>query len=1049
MDAMHSWLSSLLPPRFISAITSLVLISVVTIASEPPHFETEVRPILREYCFDCHGAVEELEGGLDLRLVHRMVSGGDSGEAVVPGDPDASLLLSRIREGDMPPGEARVPDEKIAVLEAWIQGGAPTLREEPSELAPGIPITEEERNYWAYQPIADVTVPTAVDDVGAHSPIDALIAAEMPAGVSFSAEADRFTLVQRVYNDLLGLPPNAEQIEVVLQDTDPQWFERLVDQLLNSPHYGERWARHWLDAAGYADSDGYTAADSNRDWSWRYRDYVTNALNADKPFNEFIHEQLAGDELAGAKQGDWTPRQIELLTATGFLRMAADGTGSGDDSPEARNKVIADTLQIVCTTLLGSSVHCAQCHDHRYDPISHADYFALRAVFEPGLDWQAWNPPASRLVSTATVDDLAAAAKIESDVTSVAADRERQQSTFIQEVYEQELQKFEEPLRTQLRTAYETPAANRDAQQNELLASNPSINISPGVLYQYRPEAAAELTKFDTKIAELRALKPVDQLIQAFVEPAGHLPVTHLFHRGDFNQPKQEIQPGALTVASAEGARVNFPLDDPELPTSGRRLAFANWLTAESNPLTARALVNRIWMHHFGKGIAATPGEFGKLGDPPTHPKLLDWLASDFVSSGWSLKHLHRQILNSTAWRQSSLRRPECETLDAENRFYWRKSLQRVDAETLRDSMLTASGSIDLKLFGPCVAVAEDETGQVRVDVNQPRRSIYAHVRRSQPVGMLQAFDAPVMGINCDVRTVSTVAPQSLMMLNGAFVLEQANLVADRAVARVAESAPAIDETVASTLAQTPGPMWNFGTGDVDDEKGLIRTFVALPHYTGTTWQGGPTAPDPEFGWVILHAAGGHPGHLGRPAIRRWTAPADGHLSVTGTLSHASENGDGIRARVISASGPQGMWQANNMTLETPVSAFTVHAGESVDFVTDCLENESSDSFNWPLQLTFTPSGGDPQMHDSVKGFRGPETDLRLLPAQINAAWEIVLSRPASNSELELAVQFASNQLTLMSRSANGTVSGRSRGQQVLVNVCQMLLNSNEFLYIE
>lgn len=1046
---MHSWLSSLLPHRFISAISSVALISVTTIASESPHFETDVRPILREFCFDCHGAVEELQGGLDLRLVHRMVSGGDSGEAVVPGDPDASLLLSRVRDGDMPPGEAIVPEEKIAILEAWIQGGAPTLRAEPSELGPGIPITEEERNYWAYQPIADVPVPTDVDDAGVRSPIDALIAAEMPAGVSFSAEADRFTLIQRVYNDLLGLPPTAEQIEVVLNDTDPHWFEHLVDQLLTSPHYGERWARHWLDAAGYADSDGYTASDSNRDWSWRYRDYVTNALNADKPFDEFIHEQLAGDELAGPKLGDWTPRQIELLTATGFLRMAADGTGSGDDSPEARNKVIADTLQIVCTTLLGSSVHCAQCHDHRYDPISHADYFALRAVFEPGLDWQAWSPPASRLVSTATAADVAAAAKIESEVASIAADRERQQSTFIQEVYEQELQKFEEPLRSQLRTAYETPAANRDADQKQLLASNPSINISPGVLYQFRPDAAAELTKFDNKIAELRALKPVDQLIQAFVEPAGHLPVTHLFHRGDFNQPKQEIQPGALTVASPEGSRVNFPLDDSELPTSGRRLAFAKWVTAKGNPLTARAIVNRIWMHHFGTGIAATPGEFGKLGDPPTHPKLLDWLARDFVSNGWSLKHLHRQILNSTAWRQSSLRRPECETLDAENRFYWRKSLQRVDAETLRDSMLAVSGHIDLKLFGPSVPVAEDETGQVRVDVNQPRRSIYAQVRRSQPVGMLQAFDAPVMGVNCDVRTVSTVAPQSLMMLNGAFVLEQANLVAERAVARVADSASAADETVASVLAQIPDPMWNFGTGEVDDEQGVIRTFVALPHYTGTAWQGGPTTPDPHFGWVILHASGGHPGHAGHPAIRRWTAPADGQLSITGTLNHTSENGDGIRGRVISASGLQGMWQAKHITLETLVNAFTVQAGESVDFVTDCLENESSDSFNWPLHLTFTPSGGDPQVHDSVSGFRGPEADLRLLPAQINAAWEIVLSRPASEAELELALQFASNQLTLMSRSADGTASGRSRGQQVLVNVCQMLLNSNEFLYIE
>ncbi|WDQ17765.1 PSD1 and planctomycete cytochrome C domain-containing protein [Rhodopirellula sp. P2] len=1004
---------------------------------------------MREFCFDCHGAVEELEGGLDLRLVHRMVSGGDSGEAVVPGDPEASLLLQLVRDGEMPPGEAHVSDEKIAVLEAWIGAGAKTLREEPKHLDPGIPITEEERNYWAYQPIADVPVPTDVRDKRIRSPIDALIAAEMPAGLTFSDEADRSTLVQRVYNDLLGLPPTIEQIEPWLQSAEPLWFENLVDQLLRSPHYGERWGRHWLDAAGYADSDGYTVADSNRQWAWRYRDYVTNAFNDDKPFDEFIHEQIAGDELAGLKQGDWTPRQVELLTATGFLRMAADGTGSGDNSPEARNKVIADTLQIVCSTLLGSSVHCAQCHDHRYDPISHADYFALRAVFEPVLDWQAWKPPAGRLVSLATEQDRAAAAKMESEVSRVAAERASQQAVFIQEVFEQELLKFEEPLRSQLRAAYETSKDKRDAEQNKLLANHPSINITAGVLYQYRPEAAAKLKEYDAKIADLRAQKPVEQFVQAFVEPADHVPVSHLFHRGDFNQPKQVIEPAALTVASAEGAQVKFPVNDPELPTTGRRLAFAKWLTDESNPLTARAIVNRMWMHHFGRGIVATPGEFGLLGDKPTHPELLDWLASDFVEHGWSLKRLHRQILTSMAWRQSSLRHLKGETMDAENRFYWRKSLQRVDAEILRDSMLAVSGSLDLTLHGPPVEVAEDETGQVRVDVNQPRRSIYARVRRSQPVGMLQTFDAPVMGVNCDVRPMTTVAPQSLMMLNGAFVLEQAALVADRAIERVAETALIGDPVLASWVPELPPLAWRYGSGRVDAEAGMVQAFVDLPHFTGTSWQGGPTVPDAVFGWSILNAGGGHPGDPAHPAIRRWTAPADGQLHIAGTLQHGSANGDGVRSRIFSSSGLKGDWQSRNRKVETPVAAFAVQSGEMIDFVTDCITNETSDSFTWSLELTFTPIDATPVIHDSVAGFQGPESDLQLLPAQINAAWEIVLSRPASEAELEMSLRFTSDQLVLMSHDLQGTPPGRSRGEQVLVNLCQMLLNSNEFLYIE
>ncbi|QDS93790.1 Planctomycete cytochrome C [Roseimaritima multifibrata] len=1046
---MHFWLASRCPHRFVVVSCLFVLACGSTYAAEPPHFETEIRPILREYCFDCHGAVEELEGGLDLRLVHLMISGGDSGEAVVPGDPDVSLLLQRVRDGDMPPGDARVSDEKIAILEAWIRAGAATLRDEPKTLEPGIPITEEERNYWAYQPIAEVSVPAYVNNKSIRSPIDALIAAQMPAGLTFSDDADRFTLVQRVYNDLLGLPPTIEQIEPWLHNEDPLWFENLVDELLRSPHYGERWGRHWLDAAGYADSDGYTVADSNREWAWRYRDYVTQALNEDKPFDEFIHEQLAGDEIAGPKQGDWTPRQIELLTATGFLRMAADGTGSGDNSPEARNKVIADTLQIVCSTLLGSSVHCAQCHDHRYDPISHADYFSLRAVFEPALDWQAWKPPAARLVSLATEQDRAAAAKIESEVSSVAAERAAQQTVFIQEVFEQELLKFEEPLRSQLRTAYETPKDKRDAEQSKLLANNPSINITPGVLYQYRPDAAAELKKFDAKIAELRASKPVEQFVQAFVEPANHVPVSHLFHRGDFNQPKQVIEPAGLTVASAEGSRVTFPVNDPQLPTTGRRLAFAKWLTAESNPLTARAIVNRIWMHHFGHGIVATPGEFGRLGEKPSHPELLDWLASDFVKHGWSLKRLHRQILTSTTWRQSSLRRPEGEAIDAENQFYWRKSLQRVDAEILRDSMLAVSGSLDLKFYGPPVAVAEDETGQVRVDASQPRRSIYARVRRSQPVGMLQTFDAPVMGVNCDVRTVTTVAPQSLMMLNGAFVLEQAGMVADQAIKRAAETAPTGDQAIASWLPEMPPLAWRYGSGKVDEKAGVINDFVDLPHYTGSSWQGGPTAPDAKFGWTILNASGGHPGNPAHPAIRRWTAPTDGQLSIAGTLQHGSANGDGVRSRIFSSSGMKGDWQSKNRPVQTPVPAFAVKAGETIDFVTDCIANETSDSFSWPLKLTFTPTDAKPIPYDSVADFHGPESDLELLPAQINAAWEVVLSRAASEAELKMALRFAADQLVLMSRDRQGTSPGRSRGEQVLVNICQMLLNSNEFLYIE
>lgn len=1040
--------------RLAAAMLPLVLISGAAIAEEEQatFFETQIRPILREYCFDCHGATQEMEGGLDLRLVRFIKSGGDSGTALEPGDPEASLLLTRVRDGDMPPGEARVSDDKIAILEKWIANGAATLRPEPEQIGPGIPITEEERNYWAYQPIA-APQPAVPQDRGTiRTPIDALLAAAMPEGLSFSPDADRFTVIQRLFNDLIGLPPTAEQVDQWMQNADPDWYEQLVEELLRSPHYGERWARHWLDAAGYADSDGYTVKDNGRDWAWRYRDYVIRSFNDDKPFDRFITEQIAGDELAGPAEGDWTEQQIDLLTATGFLRMAADGTGSGDNSAEARNKTIADTMQIVCSTLLGSSVHCAQCHDHRYDPISHVDYFALRSVFEPALDWKAWKAPAARLVSLYTAADRADAAKIEEEVQVVAKERAEKQAAFIQEVFEEELLKFEDPLRSQLRDAYNTAKDKRTDDQKKLLAANPAINITAGVLYQYRPEAAKELKEIDKRIADMRAKKPVEEFIHALVEAPNHAPVTHLFYRGDFNQPKQEVQPAGLTVVAPEGRVAQFPANDPNLPTSGRRLAFAGWVTdAANNPLTPRAIVNRVWLHHFGRGIVSTPGDFGRLGGEPTHPELLDWLANDFVQHGWSLKHLHRQILTSTAWRQSSYREPTREAIDSDNHYYWRKSLQRIDAEILRDSILAVSGNLDVDQFGPPVDIAEDETGQVRVDEKKPRRSIYVRARRSQPVGMLQTFDAPVMSVNCDIRSVSTVAPQSLMMLNGEFILDQAERVAQRAVELEAarRSDSATEAAVPTWLPAAPAPTWQYGTGTVDEAAGLLQDFQPLPHFDGSRWQGAETVPSPGSGWAFLTKTGGHPGIPKYPTVRRWIAPRDGRLSIAGSLQHSSENGDGVRGRVLSAGGLRGSWNALHNSTPTDVVAFDVVGGEAIDMVTDCLKNESSDSYSWTVKLTFTPNDGSAHVYDSAADFRGPAEDLSRLPAQIAAAWQIVLSRAPSEAEQKTVAQFVNRQLTQLFDDPAGTLKDKTPGRQVLINLCQMLINSNEFLYIE
>ena len=1040
--------------------------------SESPKFESDIRPILREYCLDCHGATEKLEGTLDLRLVRLIQKGGDSGTSLIPGDPDASLLIQRIESGDMPPTTLKVSPEKLAILKAWVSAGAPTLRPEPESIDPGIPLTEAERSYWAYAPLRKPQPNRPRDGDRIRTVVDQILADAMPAGLHFSSDASRATLIRRAYYDVIGLPPTDQQFRQWMEHSSSDWYDQLIDSLLQSPHYGERWGRHWLDAVGYADSDGATLADAERPWAWKYRDYVIRSFNDDKPIDRFIMEQIAGDELAGVKNGDWSAAQMDCLTATGFLRMTADGTGSGDNSPEARNKTIADTMQVIGSTLLGSSLNCAQCHDHRYDPLSHEDYFAIRAVFEPALDWQQWKTPGERLVSLYTQADRDASAQIEKDAQAIAAERSHKETEFMKEALDKELMKFEEPLRVSLRMAYETPADKRTEEQKMLLDKNPSVNISPGVLYQYLPAAAEELKKFDARIAEVRSKKPPETFLQALVEPAGHLPTTKLFHRGDHNQPTREVMPGKLSVLVAEGSEKSFPADDATLPTSGRRLAFSKWLTQSDppNPLFMRAFVNRIWMHHFGKAIVATPGDFGKLGSAPTHPQLLDWLGWELIEHGWSLKHLHRTILKSTAYRQSSQRDPARESIDPENRFYWRKDLQRLEAEVLRDSILMVSGQWKPDLYGPPIPLQEDDAGQVRVDPSQPRRSIYAKWRRTQPVAMLQAFDAPVMGVNCDSRPSSTVATQSLMMMNNEFVLEQASTIAKLVSEQVSKmesdgtSAP-VDSQVSVDadwkLPPLPEPRWRYGTGKFSRETNKLDEFIEFASNSEGRRHAGTHVPDANFGWVFLTATGGHPGSVMYPAIRRWIAPNAGMIKVTGSLSHGSENGDGVIGTIVSKHGSAGRWTAKAGAVATPVESIAVEAGDAIDFVLECGEHETSDSFQWPVQITLNPSPvlasgsgttdapSKAVVFDSSVGFQLQQEDYSSIGKQINVAWRLLLKRPPSVDELHTVGQFVPRQLELIHREPQRLSQGVSASRQVVINVCQMLLNSNEFLYVD
>ena len=1006
-------------------------------------YEQHVRPILKAYCLDCHGAQQELEGGLDLRLRRLMVQGGESGPAIAPGDANSSLVVQRMRAEEMPPSEKKVPADQVEIIARWIAAGAPTVRPEPEKIDPGIGITEEDRAFWSFQPIRRPAIRTARPEERARTAVDVLLLDAMSGkGLGFSPDADKLTLIRRASLDLLGLPPTQAEIDQFLADQSPDAYEKLVDRLLASPHYGERWARHWLDVAGYADSDGF-ANDPVRKYAYKYRDYVIRSFNADKPFNQFVAEQLAGDEQVSGPYTNLSPEAIEKLTATGFLRTAADGTTSGGDQELARNQVVADTIKIVSTSLLGMTVACAQCHDHRYDPISQEDYYRFRAVFEPALDVKQWRGPDQRLVSLYTDADRAKAAEVEAQASQIATERAAKQAEFMAAALEQELTKFPEASRAALREASKTPPDKRTPEQVKLLKENPSADISPGVLYQYNQAAADELKKFDERIAAVRATKPVEDFLSVLNEVPGHGPLAHLFHRGDHRQPKQAVRPGDLTIAAPPGQRLEIPEDDPALPTTGRRSALARHLMSGQHPLTGRVLANWIWLHHLGRGIVSTPDDFGALGAKPTHPELLDFLADEFPRQGWSLKAMHRLILTSTVYRQATQRRPEADAIDPENVYCHRMPLRRLEAEAIRDRMLLASGTLDRTMFGAPVEVTEDAVGQVVVASNSPRRSIYLQVRRTKPVSFLTAFDAPVMETNCAARQTSTVSPQALMLMNSDFVLSQAKLMAERC-ARESKEAMFALEAVDFPNVRSP---WHYGYGRYDAVSGRVVDFQPLPHWTGSAWQGGPQLPDPALGWVLLNATGGHVGDAQHCAVRRWVAPQAGVLTIEGKLQRASENGDGVRARIVSSRhGAKGEWSIANGEVATEAGQIEVQAGDTIDLVADCIENPNSDSFQWTTQLNLaSATGASIGKWNSATEFAGPPgLGGPPLAQQVAHAWQIAFQRRIRPDELRLSAQFLADQFAALQASGS-----KDPALDAMTSLCQQLLSANEFLYVD
>lgn len=700
--------------------------------------------ILLRRCTACHGRHQQL-ANLDLRSKSSMLSGGKSGPAIVPGNPQDSLLVKMIRGGQMPPLDRLVeasvkPIEpaEVETLVKWIAAGAPEVHVEPDVATTiGDPlVSDEDRDFWAFRSPQPVQVPEVRDHRRVRNEIDAFVLQKLEAvGLTLSKEADRHTLIRRAAFDLTGLPPEPADVAAFVADDNPRAYELLIDRFLNSPHYGERWGRYWLDLAGYADSEGKREQDLPRPHAWRFRDYVIRSFNADKPFDRFLLEQIAGDELADYENApEITPEIYDNLVATGFLRMTPDGTWANITGyvPD-RIDVIADEIDVLGSAVMGLTMKCARCHSHKFDPIPHRDYYRLLDVFKGAYDEHAWLRPDIRPGIGPVSQDVISGRHLP-HVTSI----ERQAWEHHQE------------------------------QVNKEVA------------------AAKARSESEDRIRALEAKHRPEPRVQALWDRGEPSP-TYIYRRGDWLNPGTLVGPGVPSVLT--DGRTPFVVTPPwkGAKQTGRRLAFARWLIQPDHPLTARVQVNYIWKLHFGSGIVKTPGNFGRAGMPPTHPELLDWLAREFIQRGWSLKEMHRLMMTSSTYRQSSILTHGIEESDPQNALLSRMPMVRLDAESLYDSLLLVADRLDETQFGPADAVQMRADGLVTPVGTERgwRRSIYVQQLRKKLATHLESFDYPQMNPNCIDRRDSMVAPQALHMMNNGMILELADHFAARVLREV------------------------------------------------------------------------------------------------------------------------------------------------------------------------------------------------------------------------------------------------------------------------
>ncbi len=790
-----------------------------------------VIPVLLRHCTTCHG-LRRQGNGLDLRSRASMIRGGKSGPALIPGKPDQSLMVQMIHSGKMPPkkrlfevGVTPVSDSDLQKLRQWILQGAPEedIQPDVAGTEPDPLVSDRDRQFWAFQPPRRVAPPPVKHGDQVANPIDAFVLHKLEArGLSLSAEADRLTLIRRASFDLTGLPPEPADVRQFLEDREPRAYQRLVERLLESPRHGERWGRFWLDVAGYSDHEGgkVNANGPARKHAWRYRDYVIRSLNADKPYDRFLMEQIAGDELVDYETAPVITREmIDNLIATGFLRMGPDSTGFELSFVEDRFDVIADEIEILGTGILGMTLQCARCHSHKFDPIPQRDYFRLADLLKGALDefdWLAGTPISEVVkfeqrvlpyVSPLTnpmrlleqeKERKARNQALEEKVEKLQQVLEGKGKDLKGSVLEERLDQLAPALARDLRQLLKTPEEGRDSRQKSLAKEYAQLlTVTSNELKERDPVYRREAEKVGREIAWLQYEQETEPGIRALWDRGAPSP-TYLLQRGDYLSPGRLVGPGVPSVLT--DGRTPFRVEPPwpGSQKTGRRLALAKWLVDRNHPLTARVMVNRIWRYHFGRGIVETLGNFGRSGARPSHPELLDWLAVEFMNRGWSMKALHRLMMTSRTYRQSSRVGPERQRLDPENRLLSRWPLKRMDGESLRDSLLRVSGRLDETPYGPPdpVSVRADGLSTAYEGKRGWRRSIYLRQLRMNTPTTLDLFDYPPMNPNCTERAQSTVAPQALHLLNDATIRRLAAALAQRVEKEAGDSLQAQVERI-------------------------------------------------------------------------------------------------------------------------------------------------------------------------------------------------------------------------------------------------------------